>query len=135
MSNPKHGPGFHHITIRAFDFDKTLTFYIEAFGFERKFGWGEAGSRAALLGTGDGNYIEIFEGRQPGDIAEGGLIHYALRVSDTDGVYQKALKAGASTVMEPKDVDIQGDHVVHVRIAFVKGLDGDVVELFCNDEL
>ena len=135
MSNTKRGPGFHHIAIRAFDFDKTVTFYKEAFGYERHYGWGDPGSRAAMLGVGDGNYVEIFEGRNSGDVPEGGVIHYAVRVDDPDAVYQSALAVGATTVMEPKDVDIQGDHVVRVRIAFVKGLDVEVIELFCNDEL
>ena len=135
MNSTKHGPGFHHVALRAFDFDKTLQFYKEAFGYERHFGWGKPGNRAAMLGIGDGNYVEVFEGRKPGEVAEGGLLHYAVRVEDTDAVYQSALAAGASSVMEPKDVDIEGDHTVRVRIAFVKGLDGEVIELFYNDEL
>jgi len=136
MSHPKHGPGFHHIAIRAYDFDATLAFYSKVFGFERRYGWGDAGARAAMLGVGELNYIEVFEGRPAGEkVAEGGLLHYAIRVSDVDGIYAKALAAGAVSQVEPKDVDIQGDHVVTVRLAFVVGLDGEVIELFKNDEL
>ncbi len=136
MSHPKHGPGLHHVALRAFDFDATLAFYEKAFGLKRRYGWGEPGKRAAMLGIGDLNYVEVFEGRPTGEaVPEGGLIHYAIRVSVVDAAYKQAMDAGATSVMEPKNVDIQGDYVVPVRIAFVKGLDGDVVEFFKNEEL
>ncbi len=136
MTNAKHGPGFHHIAIRAYDFDKTLAFYNEAMGYERVYGWGQPGHRAALLGMGDGNYTEVFEGRASGDVpSEGAILHYAVRVADTDAAYARAIAAGAKSQAAPYDVDIQGDRVVHVRIAFIQGLDGEVIEFFQNDEL
>jgi glyoxylase I family protein len=133
-----NGPGFHHVAIRASDFDATLKFYQEGFGFVRRFGWGEGDRRAALLDTGDGNYLEVFAGgkRAPGEEPpEGAILHFALRVADTDAAYRKAVAAGAVSTMEPKDVPIDGDYPVKVRIAFVKGPDGEVIEFFQNDEL
>ncbi len=63
------GGGFHHLALRAYDFDKTLDFYINGLGFQKKHGWGEDGrskgepdSRAVMLDTGDGNYLEVFAG-------------------------------------------------------------------------
>ena len=136
MSTSKQGPGFHHVAIRAFDFEKTVAFYRDAMGCSRRFGWGEAGSRAAMMDMGDGNYVEIFEGRNDGEIiGEGGVLHFAFRVADVDGLYNRAIEFGATSVMEPKDVAIPGDHTVDVRIAFVKGLAGETIELFRNDEL
>lgn len=132
------GPGFHHIAIRVFDFDATLRFYAEGLGFRRVYGWGEGDRRAAMLDTGDGNYLEVFAGgkRPHGeDPPEGVLLHFALRTADTDSAYARALAAGARSTMEPKDVPIDGDHPLTVRIAFVKGLDGEVIEFFQNDEL
>ena len=132
----KHGPGFHHVAIRAYDFEKTLDFYKTALGYERIFGWGAPPKRAAMLGMGDGNYTEVFEGRPEGEIIpEGAVLHYAVRVADTDAAYARAIAAGAKSVSEPATVNIQGDRVVPVRIAFIKGLDGEVIEFFQNDEL
>src|SRR5436190_12831132 len=83
------GGGFHHIAVRAFDFDASLRFYTEGLGFKRVYGWGEDGrargekdSRAALLDTGDGNYLELFGGglRPHGNSPiEEVLLHFALR--------------------------------------------------------
>ncbi len=140
-----HGGGFHHIAIRANDFEATLQFYVEGLGFKRTYGWGEDArargekdSRAALLDTGDGNYVEVFAGgtRPPNEaVPEGALLHYALRTRDCDAAFQQACTAGASVISEPKTVPINGDTPQEFRIAFIRGLDGEVIEFFQNDEL
>lgn len=133
-----HGPGFHHVAIRVRDFDATLRFYVEGLGFKRRYGWGEGDKRAALLDTGDGNYLEVFAGanRPAGeDAPEGAILHFAMRVSNTDAALARAVAAGARTTMEPKDVPIDGDYPLTVRIAFCKGLDGEMIEFFQNEEL
>ena len=130
------GPGFHHVAIRAYDFDATLKFYQEGFGFPRAYGWGSGDGRAAMLDLGDGNYLEVFAGRAAGvEIPEGGLLHFALRVPDTDAAYARAMAAGAISQTEPKDVTIDGDRPVTVRLAFVRGMNGEVIEFFQNEEL
>lgn len=129
------GCGFHHIAIRAFDFDKSLAFYTEDFGFRVKIGWGEKPDRAVMLDTGDGNYLEIFEGKTTeGHKPEGAVIHFALRVKSCDQAMDVARAAGAVVTMEPKNVDIPSypSGPTPVRIAFVKGPDGEHIEFFEN---
>jgi len=138
MANDRiKGPGFHHIAIRAVDFEATVKFYEEGIGCTRRFGWGEGPTRAALMDTGDGNYVEIFTNREPGgDIPEGGIIHYALRVADADAAYARALAAGATSVVAPKDATpAHADHPITFRVAFVRGPAGETIEFFQNDEL
>lgn len=135
---PKTAPGFHHVALRAADFEATLRFYQEGLGFVRAYGWGEGDSRAAMLDTGNGDYLEVFAGGKsaPGaEPPEGALLHFALRTSDVDGAYARALAAGARSQVEPKDITIAGDPPVPVRLAFVRGLDGEVIEFFGNDAL
>jgi len=134
-TRPVNGPGFHHVAFRCVDFDKSLAFYETAFGFRRAYGWGEGDSRAAKLDIGDGNYLEIFAGGKPQTGDAGPIIHFALRVPDCDAAFARAVKAGATVNMEPKDVDLPGDTVVRVRIAFVKGPDGEEIEFFQNEVL
>jgi len=138
LQKPKTAPGFHHIALRAFNFEATLRFYQDGLGFVRAYGWGEGDGRAAMLDTGDGNYLEVFAGGKyaPGaEPPEGALLHFALRTSDVDGAYARALAAGARSQVEPKDVTIAGEPPVPVRLAFVRGLDGEVIEFFQNDAL
>ena len=137
MGNKRpYGPGFHHVAIKTTDFDATIRFYEEGLGCVRHFGWGEGNTRAALMDVGDGNYVEIFAGRGDGDIPEGGILHYALRVEDTNAAYAKALSAGAVSISAPCDVSpANADHPISLRIAFVRGPAGETIEFFQNDEL
>jgi len=135
MTN-KRGPGFHHVAIRVFDFDATLKFYTEGLGFPRRYGWGEGDKRAAMLDMGDGNYLEVFAGgKAPVAEQTSPIEHFAIRVPDVDAAYSKAMAAGATSHMEPKTLDLNGDYSVPVKIAFVRGLDGELFEFFENDEL
>ena len=138
METSKNRPGFHHLALRVRDFDATLRLYQEGFGFTYVYGWGEGDSRAAMLDTGDGNYLEVFAGSQRPvgeDAPEGALLHFALRTPDVDAAYARALGAGARSQIAPKDIHLPGTPPVPVRLAFVVGLDGEIVEFFQNEML
>lgn len=138
MKQKMTDPGFHHVALGVRDFEATLRFYQDGFGFIRRFGWGEGDSRAAMLDTGDGNYLEVFAGsKRPAgeDAPEGALLHLALRTPDVDAAYARALSAGARSQTAPQDVVIDGDYPLPVRLAFVIGPDGEVIEFFQNDAL
>jgi len=127
------GGGFHHVAIRVRDFEASVRFYTQAIGFVEKTRWGDGDKRGVMLDTGDGNYLEIFAGAT-GPVPEGPIIHFAIRTTDTDAACARARAAGAEVTIEPKDVLIPGKPLnVPVRLAFFKGPDGEVVELFQND--
>nr|MDD6336706.1 VOC family protein [bacterium] len=122
--------GVHHIAIRVKDFDRTMDLYTRVLGMQTRYTWGEGDERAAMLDCGDA-CIELFAGSQADRLPEGAFIHLALRVEDCDGAYQAALAAGCTSRSEPKDVDIQSQpEALPVRIAFVYGYDGEVIEFF-----
>jgi glyoxylase I family protein len=131
--------GFHHVAIRARDFDASVKFYAEVLGFRPKIQWNEAPKRAIMLDAGDGNYLEVFERPQQGPPAEdAAILHFALRTDDTDAVLERARAAGCQVTMEPRALNIKNvlpgvADEVPVRIAFVKGPDGEVVEFFQNE--
>ena len=126
------GGGFHHIAIRVRDFDASVEFYTQGLGFTKTLQWGEGDSRAVMLDTGDGNYLEVFAGGSAEPKPEGAFIHLAFRTDDCDKAIEAARAAGAEVTIEPKDVVISGDRKAAVRIAFCKGPDGEVLEFFQN---
>ncbi|MCC6443633.1 MAG: VOC family protein [Armatimonadetes bacterium] len=132
------GCGFHHVAMRAADFDGAVRFYTEGLGFRAACSWGEGDSRAVMLDTGDGNYFEIFAGgkRAPGEAPpEGAVLHVALRADNCDATLERAVAAGAQVTMEPTSLDIPSSPATPVRIAFCKGPEGEIIEFFQCDRL
>lgn len=122
--------GLHHVSITVKDFDATVELYTKGFGFKPSVGWGKEGEkRAVMLDMGDGAMLEVFSGGEE-DQPAGLFAHIALATDDTDGDYQRALDAGATVQMEPKTVELPTTPPSPVRIAFVKGLDGESIEFF-----
>ena len=136
------GGGFHHVAIRVRDFDKSHAFYTDVLGFAEKIHWGEKPKRAVMLDTGDGNYLEMFErcdqpappAVTPGSDSEPVILHFAIRTTVLDDALERARAAGCEVTMEPADIEIRArQHLTPIRIAFFKGPDGEVVELFQNE--
>ena len=132
MSTAKVGvSGFHHIALRACDFDATVKFYTDGLGFRKGTRWGQAPGRAIMLDAGDGCCVELFEGGQTGAKPEGALMHFALKTTDCDASFKRALAAGATATMAPQDVSVDAKpQPFHVRIAFCVGLAGETIEFF-----
>lgn len=133
------GGGFHHLAIRAIDYDLTLKFYIEGLGFTRTYGWGED-SRAALLDTGDGNYLEVFAGGTGtpfAEVPENVFLHFALRTTNIEAATERVRQLGAPITIEPKSVvPPHADAPAKTfQVAFFRGPNGEIVEFFQNDEL
>ena len=141
-------PGFHHVAIRALDFDETIRFYTEGLGFRvhYRFSVPERIDRAAFLDAGDGRFIEVFgqgstvqsEGRrrQPNEErTEGAMLHFCLRVADVEASYAQALAAGAESRVAPRTGQLGVDPAVEARIAFVTGPNGEVIEFLRSEQL
>ena len=141
-------PGFHHVAIRAIDFDETIRFYTEGLGFKVHLPFSIPGriDRAAFLDAGDGRFVEVFgqgstvqgEGRRrraDEDRTEGALLHFCLRVADTDAAYARAIAAGAASRVEPVSRRLSEDPLVEVRIAFITGPNGEVIEFMQSEQM
>ena len=148
MSASSQPLGFHHVAIRAVDFDATVRFYTEGLGCRVHFRFAVPGriDRAAFIDVGDGRYIEVFgqgstvqsEGRRrrpDEEPTEGALLHFCLRAADVDAAYERALAAGATSRIAPRTSQLGGEPPTEVRIAFVNGPNGEVIEFLNSAQI
>lgn len=124
------GCGFHHISLKVKDLDKSIKFYSEGLGFIEKYSWGQETKRTVLMDTGDGNYFEISQGEPNQSYVEGVFRHLALRVDDCKESLERVRNAGAEVTVETRDVTLSSEPPMKIRIAFFKGPDGELIEFF-----
>lgn len=124
----------HHLALKVADFDKSLRFYTEGLGMKALKTWGEGDSRAAMIDIGDGTCIEMFAGGTGGELSQttaGTFVHYAFDVENPDEWYERALACGATEKSAPAELCVETSaDPLDVRIAFVYGPDGEVLEFF-----
>jgi glyoxylase I family protein len=121
--------GFHHIAINCRDYDRSIVFY-KALGFHEKLSWGEGDGRACMLALDDGVCVELFASYKE-EAPHGKWVHLALTAADTDTAFKAAIEAGAAVQVEPKSVVINTHTGPYpVRLAFVYGPDGEIIEFF-----
>lgn len=131
-----NGLKYHHIALRAGNYDASMKFYQEALGFTPYAEWVENDQRVCMLSMGDGGILELFEGGEGEatpvpETKTGAFFHLALEVSDVDLAHQKAVEYGAKTKRMPKDVVIpSAPQNLPARIAFVYGINGELLEFF-----
>lgn len=125
---------FHHIALKASDFNRSLKFYTEGLGFTVFKTWGKDDSRAAMLDMGDGRYVELFAGGKKVEMPEnasGNFFHLAIGADCSDAAYERAIQCGAISISAPYDANICGpEGELPLHIAFVAGPDGEVIEFF-----
>lgn len=131
MANEKiAGLGFHHIALKAADFEKSYKFYTEGLGLKPVVTWGEGDHRIQMLDLGDGGILELFAGGK--DLSDNGKwIHFAMRTDDVDAAYAAALAAGAKPITPPKEVALDSKpYKMTIRCGFAAGPDNEQLEFF-----
>jgi catechol 2,3-dioxygenase-like lactoylglutathione lyase family enzyme len=137
MSTPAiPGIRFNHVSISVADLDAQVAWYQRALGFAERveqYELPEPPVRTAVLQAAPGIRIELIErggsGRtgeysDPLDMARSqGYRHWAVDVDDLDAAYAWLLDAGATEVWPPADA------VAPARFAYVKDLEGNLIEL------
>jgi lactoylglutathione lyase len=124
-----------HVGLSVGSVESAAAFYGEAFGFEHEFAFDlPGGIHGLMLLHPSGARLELFEHPE----GEGGLQgaapieslrtrgygHFAWGTDDIEAVYERALLAGASSLVEPSQSPEPG-----VKFAFVADPEGNLVEL------
>ncbi len=132
-NNVVHGMGFHHIALRCKDFEKSVKFY-EAISCVKVAEWGDEIKKIAMVDLGDGGRIELFSGgiedKVESATQSGEWFHFAIKADDPDVAFSAAIAAGATEKIAPYDTVLKSDPPMHVRLAFVYGPSGEVIEFF-----
>ena len=129
MSNKKiSGIGFHHAGLVSADLERSLRFYLEGLGGTLMRSWGEGKDRIVMVDMGGGAVLEIFANGESAPEQNGRLIHFAFQVDSPDEAYEAALRAGAAPHREPQDMVLPSEPPCPIRVAFVKGPDGEILE-------
>lgn len=145
-------PVLHHVCLFVRDMAVSTEFYTSGLGltlresFDDIIGLLPSGAfpfklASVFLQAGEGRYIELHPAGD-GELAPPGfpLNHLALAVSDVDAAYEQALATGGSAfgfAMEegdwdgaPLDVIMSGERSEPMRMAFLQGPCGELVELY-----
>lgn len=117
--------GFAHVALYTEMFEETIEFYQKVFDAE-SLGFFKTNVRACWLSVG-GDILEIFESEKYGD---GCFKHIAIACDNVDELFSKALIHGAQPHVYPKDISLDLNRKVNARIAFVKGVNDEQIELF-----
>ena len=118
--------GFAHCALYTPHLEKAAAFYEEVFG-AKNLGYFEASTRGCWLQLGE-DILEIFFSEELGT---GCFKHIAIACDDVDALYEKAMAYGCESLVEPKDATLALTDPVNVRLAFVRGVSGEEIELFC----
>ena len=122
--------GFHHVALKAADFDKSRAFY-KGLGLREVVGWGDEQKQIVMLEMADGGRIELFSNGGDEFSVNGKFVHFAFAVDDVEATYRLALSLGALPMIEPKIMPLDSHpYKMSIRVAFVTGPDGEQVEFF-----
>ncbi|NLN55801.1 MAG: VOC family protein [Clostridiales bacterium] len=125
--------GIHHIAIKVKPdlFQKVVSFYTELLNLKIVRSWGEGEYRAVMASTGDNSCLEIMSDPEAGEVpSEGSLRHIALSCRDCEGYASLMKEKGFEIIIGPKEVAIPSVPPYNVKICFVKGAAGEIIEFF-----
>ena len=149
---PADRPTLHHVSLFVSDLEASTRFYTDGLGLSlraqfqdiigrRADGEFPFGVPSVFLEAGDGLYVELHPAGE-GAMSPPGfpLNHLALGVADVDVAYARALAAGGAAFDipvpdqhwdgTPLDVLMAGDRPEPMRMAFLQGPSGELIELY-----
>ena len=122
--------GYHHIGLLAKDAQKSLDFYTKGLGGTMTFSFpmpSDTSKTIYLVDLGGNAVVEIIPRGNGEEELNAHWAHIALRTEDTRAAYDMAIKAGAISRDEPKELKLG---TMSVCISFVFGPDREVIEFF-----
>jgi catechol 2,3-dioxygenase-like lactoylglutathione lyase family enzyme len=126
------GLGTHHIAIHTYDLEASLRLYRDVLGMKFVTEFGRPERRILVFDIGDGTHVELFGmselPAEPLPTSQHPLVHFALRVDDTEQAIEHVRAAGYKITVEPKIATIGPN--MDVKIGFFDGPSGESIEFF-----
>ncbi len=123
------GMGFHHIALSVKDFEKERRFLTEGLGLKPYVAWNKGEKQIELFEIGSGGMLELFSLGPDEEQANARYIHFAFHVEDVEMAYNRAIAAGAETIMEPAVCSVPSAPVaLTLNCAFVRSPGGAEME-------
>ena len=120
--------GIHHLGLWVKDAQKSLDFYTKLGAkIVHSFPMSDKDETINLVDLGNNAVVEIIPRGNGEEEKNAHWAHVAIRTDDARAAYNLAIKAGASSHTEPKDLNLG---TMAVTIAFVLGPDKEVIEFF-----
>jgi len=120
--------GIHHLGLWVKDAQKSLDFYTQLGGkVIHSFSMPDLDGTISLVDLGNNAVVEIIPRGNGEEEVNAHWAHVAIRTDDARAAYDLAMKAGAVSHIEPKDVNLG---TMAATIAFVLGPDKEVLEFF-----
>ncbi|MDR0553372.1 MAG: VOC family protein [Treponema sp.] len=120
--------GYHHIGLWVKDPQKSLDFYTSLGAkIVHSFPMADKPAVINLVDLGNNAVVEIIPRGNGEEEANAHWAHLAIRTDDARTAYDQALKAGAVSRSEPRDMNLG---TMAVTNAFVLGPDHEVIEFF-----
>lgn|GEM_PF-108998 len=145
-------PTLHHVSLFVSDLEASTRFYTEGLGLSlreefqdiigrRAAGEFPFGVTSVFMEAGDGRYVELHPAEEGAMSLPGfPLNHLAFGVMDVDAAYARALAAGGTAFDipvpdqhwdgTPLDVLMTGDRPESMRMSFLQGPSGELIELY-----
>lgn len=123
--------GLHHAALRCCgkaEMDSVIEFYCDVLGMKHLRSWGEGDQAGSMLDTGNG-VIELFANAEPGR-RPGQVDHIALATDKVDECMAACAREGLKVIMAPQDIVVPCERPYPLRIAFVEGKAGEIIEFF-----
>lgn len=123
--------GLHHAAIRCVGFEemqKTADFYCNVLGMKPVRSWGSGTHAIKMIDTGSG-LLELFADAEPGR-RPGQVDHIALATDDVDACVKTCCEHGLRLLQLPTDMVLPTETPFPIRIAFVLGVAGEIIEFF-----
>ena len=121
--------GIAHCALYTSRLEETVQFYVDVFE-AKNLGFFQASTRGCWLQLGK-DILEVFQSE---NLGTGCFKHIAIACDDVDALFERAIRYGGASLVAPKEATLELNETVKARLAFVTGINGEQIELFCVHE-